>query len=83
MTAAADDPFLGAAEDDLFFLEHCRVKRHLVPSSSAVSGVNSRTAIVAHPTTLYEPAFLGKGPVPIERRRPKAPPQLSGSVGIL
>jgi hypothetical protein len=30
MTAAADDPFLGAAENDLFFLEHRRVERHLV-----------------------------------------------------
>jgi hypothetical protein len=38
MAAAAHNPLLGAAENDLFFLKHRRVERHLVPSLPAGLG---------------------------------------------
>src|SRR6266481_2538122 len=62
MTAAAHDPLLGAAEDDLFFLEHRRVERHLVASLLASAGIPAvrDSSRVTHALTLYQPAFFGR-----------------------
>src|SRR6266436_1730129 len=62
MTAAAHDPLLGAAEDDLFLLEHRRVERHLVASLLASAGIPAvrDSSRVTHALTLYQPAFFGR-----------------------
>src|SRR6516162_2828880 len=69
MTAAADDPFLPAADDDLFLLKHPRLKRHSRTSSSACcrTRIFARSIpepIVAHELSIYEPLSSALTPTP-------------------